>query len=524
MNRRILAGLAASALLAVALPATAEQRPTGRVDLVVGRTIYGDLGAATGDPKTAAARALGAYAKRFGVDADRFRFDVVRRSPIGEHVRGTEVRGGVPVDGTYALVTIADGRVIQVAALGSDLPGAPVVAPLSAAAVVAKVAPANVVVPSVARRLLTPIDGRLVDVYRVGVLAPRLATTYDVSAATGRVLATRDELKHIDGEATVFAPNPIVTARNTKLRQAGYDSGAGPDVEIPSAELDKQLKKVKLLGLEMAPLAAGKLTGPWADVVGPAQPSIDGKFAFKSGDPRFETTMAYYHVDSIQRYFQKLGFTPKRETGVNDEPQLLVTARVEGYDNSFYQPANDVIAFGTGGVDDAEDAEVIIHEYGHAVQDAQVPGWGNAPEGGAMGEGFGDFLAAAYYARTSRGFGDVCVADWDATSYSSANPTCLRRTDSKKRYPKDMTNQVHADGELWSAYLWRLRQKLGTSAVSRSDNAIKLVLTSHELLTPDADFAAAIAALRTAAKRMKKSTWAKYVDSVAKQTSMPYRG
>jgi len=38
---------------------------------------------------------------------------------------------------------------------------------------------------------------------------------------------------------------------------------------------------------------------------------------------------------------------------------------------------------------------VIVHEYGHAIQDDQVPNFGLSSEGGAMGEGFSDYLAAA---------------------------------------------------------------------------------------------------------------------------------
>ncbi len=44
------------------------------------------------------------------------------------------------------------------------------------------------------------------------------------------------------------------------------------------------------------------------------------------------------------------------------------------------------LTFGTGGVDDAEDAGIIAHEYGHSIQDNQVPGFGSSAEGGAMGE------------------------------------------------------------------------------------------------------------------------------------------
>ena len=38
---------------------------------------------------------------------------------------------------------------------------------------------------------------------------------------------------------------------------------------------------------------------------------------------------------------------------------------------------------------------------------------------------------------------------------------CLRRVDSTKRYPRDIVNEVHADGEIWSACLWQIRDIVG---------------------------------------------------------------
>jgi hypothetical protein len=40
----------------------------------------------------------------------------------------------------------------------------------------------------------------------------------------------------------------------------------------------------------------------------------------------------------------------------------------------------DRLAFGEGGVDDAEDVDVVLHEYGHAIQHDTVPGWGGRHE------------------------------------------------------------------------------------------------------------------------------------------------
>ena len=53
-----------------------------------------------------------------------------------------------------------------------------------------------------------------------------------------------------------------------------------------------------------------------------------------------------------------------------------------GVDNSFSTDKHDELRFGKGGVDDAEDAEVILHEYGHAMQDSQQTPFGFGPGGG----------------------------------------------------------------------------------------------------------------------------------------------
>jgi len=147
-------------------------------------------------------------------------------------------------------------------------------------------------------------------------------------------------------------------------------------------------------------------------------------------------------------------------------------------------------------VDDAEDAEVILHEYGHSIQDNQVPGFGTTLESGAMGEGFGDYWAGSVGAQFSGGFQDECIADWDATSYSNTNPPCLRRLDGTKHYPEDVDGEVHDDGEIWSAALWQIRGSLGST---RADT---LILSSQFLLAKDSTFNQASNALVTAANSL----------------------
>jgi hypothetical protein len=376
---------------------------------------------------------------------------------------------------------------------------------------------------------------RLVDAWRVTVfsLTPAVAATVDIGAADGHVVAVRDSRITYDGLASVFDPNAVVALKDSTVRTPGVDQG-GVDTDLDSAQLTKALTALPMREFDEKLLPAGQLSGPYVFAHGPAPLDIDGVFGYTRGDPRFETTMAYAHIDRYQRYMQSLGFTG--EAAINAEPQDIFTLPVMGFDNSFYQPGQDLMLMGAGGVDDGEDAEVILHEYGHAVQDAQVPGWGSSHEGGSMGEGFGDFQAATYYARTSGGFQDECIMDWDATSYSSANPPCLRRLDEDKTYPDDMEGEVHADGEIWSAFLWDLRSKLGcgeddtsaecldpnaTQAQILSDRALKLVLTSHELLSTSANFGDAVAALITAADALGHPEYVPLITASAAKYGLP---
>lgn len=175
-----------------------------------------------------AARALAQAGPALGVDPAAFRFERVRQSVIGTHVTGREARGGVAVDGTWAGVHVLGGRVRLVQATASPLPGAPTAAPIGEAAAVAaatRALGAANAKASAAERLLVPTGSSLTDAYRVAVLslAPAVAATVDIAAADGAVIAVRDDNRYEDAVATVFDPNPIVTAKDSTLRQPGVD-------------------------------------------------------------------------------------------------------------------------------------------------------------------------------------------------------------------------------------------------------------------------------------------------------------
>lgn len=298
-----------------------------------------------------------------------------------------------------------------------------------------------------------------------------------VDAEKGGLLAAPADInRYVTGSGQVFNVNAVVATQDNTLTDNNDAASAVPN---------SAYSLVTLQGLA----GTGFLDGDFASSKGTKRRvfSASNTFVFDRSSDGFSETMGYHSFDYAQRYIQTLGFL-----NVNNRQQVFSVNKLR-VDNSFYSPSKKTITLGLGGVDDAEDAEVIWHEYGHSIQDNQVPGFGSSLEAGSMGEGFGDYWAGSVGAQLSGGFQDLCIADWDAVSYSSTNPPCLRRLDGTKHYPEDVQGEVHRDGEMWSAALWQIRGAIGAT------KADKVILQAQFLLTPGASFSDGSNALVTAA-------------------------
>jgi len=96
-------------------------------------------------------------------------------------------------------------------------------------------------------------------------------------------------------------------------------------------------------------------------------------------------------------------------------------------DNSWYSPGLRSLTFGTVGVDDAQDAEIILHEIGYAMQDAICPDFGQSTQAAAMGEGFGDYFAASFFAAMKPAALRPLLMSWDSIGDTDHRPPYLRR-------------------------------------------------------------------------------------------------
>lgn len=78
--------------------------------------------------------------------------------------------------------------------------------------------------------------------------------------------------------------------------------------------------------------------------------------------------MIYQVIDSNQHYIQSLGIGDIYKKQIRVDPHGY-----NGEELSAYDPIKNYLVFGEGDVGDAEDADIILHEYGHAIQVAQAP-------------------------------------------------------------------------------------------------------------------------------------------------------
>jgi hypothetical protein len=443
------------------------------------------------EPRVVAEAFLRSVAGELGLGPDLagIRFDKVSPTILGSHVFFQRVHRGRPITGSWVRVDVDhEGRVFNA---WNDLVPEPVLEAAPAASlepeITADEAVRRVLEAVGASRARHELHGTEQVVFMSGPVPtpawkvivateePGAEWKAYVDSRTGAVLDRVDLRKHVDGRGRVFDPSPVVTLGDPGLKNTS---------PIPASAY----KHVTLRDLA----GTGYLDGPFV-TTGRTRERVkrhDHVFDFSRGEPGFKEVMVYFHIDRSRRYIHELGFT-----NILVHP---IEINVDGghADNSQYSALTRSLTFGVGGVDDAEDAEVILHEFGHAIQNDQVLHFGTKGEAAAMAEGFSDYWAVSAFNEVKPEAMRLTFANWDATAYSGAHPPYCRRLDSKKRYPQSVRGEVHQDGEIWSACLWEIRTALGRRAADR------LILSHHFLIARDARFGEAAEAMITADKQL----------------------
>lgn len=207
-----------------------------------------------------------------------------------------------------------------------------------------------------------------------------------------------------------------------------------------------------------------------------APPNSDSSdFKFKRGDDGFEFVNAFYHLNAQAQWVNALGFSGLLK-------QVAFDASGQVFDQSSFisSNTNPRLAFGIGGVDDAEDADVIIHEYGHAIAYFAAPATNVGAERNAIDEGICDFFAYCH-SKKYTDFEDEKLFNWDGQNEYWPGRTIPRF----KTYPSDLENEKYADGLIFTSALKNIADHIGCDATSQL--LIESLHYYHEnMLLPDA--------------------------------------
>lgn len=202
--------------------------------------------------------------------------------------------------------------------------------------------------------------------------------------------------------------------------------------------------------------------------------ALTDTFDFLRSQDQFEYVNSIYHITEYKNYLSSIG-------GFDDllDYQVRINARAFLDDNSSFKRTSNsggrgVLYFGYSStslehVDDAEDADVVIHELGHALSYSANE---NIPSGvsrESIDEGLGDYLACAYSKRISE-YRWQYLFNWDGHNpFWEEGRSCFSDVtfDDYSR-----TNSIYTNGEILAVTLMEVYDKLG------SEVADKIILSS----------------------------------------------
>ncbi|HLP65614.1 T9SS type A sorting domain-containing protein [Flavobacterium sp.] len=300
-------------------------------------------------------------------------------------------------------------------------------------------------------------------------------------------------LAFVTGTAMVFNPDPLSQA-GVAYNAAGYTDGNDANTtQLNNARVSVTLPEIDLTA------GVYRLKSSYADIRELGSPAkglftqATSDFSFNRNQDGFEAANAFYHIDKSMRYInQTLGITCVPYQSANAGLVWYDPHGANSADNSFY--SNGQLQFGEGGVDDAEDADVVLHELGHGLHDWITSGGLSQVNG--LSEGCGDYWAQSY-SRSLNQWTESDAAYHYMFSWDGHNPFWPGRiTNYSATYPGGLVGQIHTDGQIWATALMTIWDVLGRE---KTDKAF---LNGLDLTVSSTNQQNAAIAVRTAAMNM----------------------
>ncbi|HJL19268.1 MAG TPA: hypothetical protein RMH99_26625 [Sandaracinaceae bacterium LLY-WYZ-13_1] len=292
-----------------------------------------------------------------------------------------------------------------------------------------------------------------------------------------------------DGATLAARPLQLDATGRVYERDPTSDEGETTDVELPSLT-----SRERLTGrhFRVESCNAGERG---CDPTQLAEADAAGDFLYEPSEPDFEDPFvevhAYYHANRVASYFREAhDFTWTCDASSVMRVFVNFTERaMQPFDNAAYSPSSGsecgFMLFGQGSERDfAYDADVVYHEFGHAMVDGTaglgffvVDPLGVSYEPGAINEGTADYFAATLS-------GDPRMAEYFMGSGAGAGEGALRRLDNDLVCPNDLVGESHFDGRIWAALGWDLREAIG---VEKTDALFFATVSALDMVPSLAD-------------------------------------
>jgi zinc metalloprotease ZmpB len=316
-------------------------------------------------------------------------------------------------------------------------------------------------------------------------------------------LSNAQYLKDSVVSVSVFLPDPVTKAE--VLYGGSYADNADLDDVVLNNEMYEDTISAnyndvtQLFSLQNKYVRMTEKSAP--SILSPS--SLSPIFKYSRSADSFEDVNAYYHLTKQCRYYDSLGYSP-----LNNKILEVDAHGLNGEDNSvFFAGVTPTLVFGEGGVDDAEDADVIIHELTHAVS------WtanGNDlfnEEREALDEGIADYFATSY-SRALNDFNWQNVYSWDGHNEFWDG----RSANTINNYSVPFGLGKYAGGEVFNTalqYLWKDAGKVATD---------RLVLQALYSINGYTKFSDAAYYIWQADSLLNQGKWAQHIcDAFAKK-------
>ncbi len=438
-------------------------------------------------PSKSAKQFLKASAAELNLDANLndLRVESVSESPIGHHVRFVQSKAGVPIDHAGIVVTLSHQNEVlsfvndyAISAESSNISprfDLPAVRAQEIAYEHLKLT-ASPTREEIVEKVLV-VDGTPHSVYQINLSAPvdKLwswevlidASTGQIHRSVSRAYDARkggggSKIRTVRVGANVLDPNPTI-----KTNRAYGATEDFKDLENADSAFFNRMMTYAGISVQEHK-GVYKLQNSYVTLTDQELPknpdcsSTTGSFDLKRSDPCFDMVNAYYFISNSLEYlneYLEIDARPLKYSGA-----FHIDAHgVEGDDNSHYDSQTDELAFGEGGVDDAQDHEVVLHELGHAIHNWVTNGHMSQVEG--LSEGIGDYWAASY-SRTMMRRGHIAY-NW-TFSFDGHNEFWPgRHLSVPGKYPAAAQGEIHDAGQLWASVCMEIWESIGKYRMDR---------------------------------------------------------